>query len=174
MIIIVMGVCGTGKSSVAARLAERLDADFIEGDSLHSPENVAAMAAGRPLTDAMREPWLDAIAAEIRRLSAAGRRAVITCSALKKTYRDKLRSGAAELMFVYLSGDRATILRRMTARSGHFMPVSLLDSQLAILEAPSADERAVEVSIDQPLEAVVEQALGFVSPPPGAAGQPLS
>ncbi len=159
MIIIVMGVCGTGKSTVATRLAQRLGATFIEGDSLHSPENVSAMAAGQPLTDAMREPWLETIAGEIHRLSAAGLKGVITCSALKKAYRDKLRGGAQDVVFVYLSGDRATILQRMTSRSDHFMPASLLDSQLAILEVPTEAERVIEVSIAQPLEAMVEEAL---------------
>jgi gluconokinase len=156
MNIVVMGVCGTGKSSVGALLAERLGATFLEGDSFHSSENVAAMASGKPLTDAMREPWLRAISDEMHRLSAAGQDTVVTCSALKKAYRDTLRTGAHDVVFVYLSGERATILDRMTSRPGHFMPASLLDSQLATLEVPSKDERAIEVSIDQPLEAMVE------------------
>ena len=163
MIVIVMGVSGTGKSSVAVQLAKRLDATFIEGDSLHSPENVAAMASGKPLTDAMRAPWLAAIAAEMRRLSATGQDAVITCSALKKAYRDTLRGGAPDALFVHLRGDRATLLQRMTARAGHFMPASLLDSQLTTLEPPSADENVVDVDIGQPLEAVVEQAMAHIA-----------
>ena len=163
MNIVVKGVCGTGKSSVGVLLAKRLGATFIEGDSLNSPENVAAMASGKPLTDAMREPWLRAITDELRRLSAAGQDTVTTCSALKKAYRDTLRSGSEDVAFVYLSGDRGAILERMTSRPGHFMPSSLLDSKLATLEVPSEDERAIEVSIDQPLEAMVEDAIKGVA-----------
>ena len=163
MNVVVMGVCGTGKSSVGALLAKRLGATFLEGDNLHSPENVEAMASGKPLTDAMREPWLQAITDEIHRHSAAGQATVVTCSALKKAYRDKLRAGSDDVVFVYLSGERSAILSRMSARPGHFMPVSLLDSQLAILEVPAKGERAIEVDIDQPLEAVVEEAVRGVT-----------
>jgi carbohydrate kinase (thermoresistant glucokinase family) len=147
-----MGVSGSGKSTVGARLAQRLGWDFAEGDDFHPAANVAKMAAGQPLSDADREPWLAAIAAWIDAELQAGHRGVITCSALKRDYRDKLRR--ADVRFVYLRVARAELERRLTGRPGHFMPATLLDSQLAALEPPSADEAALTVDADDPEQSV--------------------
>lgn len=140
---IVMGVSGSGKSVIGAILARELGLEFVEGDTLHPPENVERMAAGIPLTDDDRRGWLLAIAARLREAKQAGVGLVVSCSALKRSYRDLLRSVAeAELQFVYLAGSRGLIAARLAQRRGHFMPPSLLDSQFAILEEPSPDERA--------------------------------
>jgi gluconokinase len=140
---IVMGVSGSGKSVIGAILARELGIEFVEGDTLHPPENVERMAAGTPLTDDDRRGWLLAIAARLREAKQAGVGLVVSCSALKRSYRDLLRSVAeAELQFVYLAGSRGLIAARLAQRRGHFMPPSLLDSQFAILEEPSPDERA--------------------------------
>ena len=151
-VLVVMGVSGSGKSTVGARLAQRLGWDFAEGDDFHPAANVAKMAAGQPLTDADREPWLAAIAAWIDAELQAGRRRVITCSALKRHYRDELRH--ADVRFVYLRVARAELERRLTDRPSHFMPASLLDSQLAALEPPAADEAAMTVEASDPDRAV--------------------
>lgn len=150
--IVVMGVAGCGKSTVAQALADRLGLPMIEGDALHPPANVAAMSAGRPLTDADRWPWLDAVGAA---LAAAPGGAVATCSALKRRYRDRLRAEAGDVLFVHLTGDRDLIAIRMSAREGHFMPLSLLDSQFAALEPPGPDENAVAADIAAPPDMVL-------------------
>jgi gluconokinase len=138
-----MGVCGSGKSLIGATLARELDIEFVEGDALHPPDNVKRMAAGIPLTDEDRHGWLIAIAARLREARHAGVGLVVSCSALKRRYRDLLRSaGDADVRFVHLAGSRALIAERMANRRGHYMPASLLDSQLSILEEPSPDERA--------------------------------
>lgn len=140
---VIMGVCGSGKSTIGAQLARALDIAFVEGDDLHPPENVKRMAAGIPLTDEDRHGWLIAIAARLRDAKRATLGLVISCSALKRSYRDLLRSvGAADVRFVYLQGIRALLAQRMARRRGHFMPTALLESQLAILEEPTPDERA--------------------------------
>jgi len=140
---VIMGVCGSGKSLIGAQLARELDIEFVEGDGLHPPENVKRMAAGTPLTDDDRHGWLLAIAARLRAAKRAGVGLVVSCSALKRRYRDLLRSvGDEGLRFVYLAGSRALLAERMAQRRGHFMPPTLLESQLAILEEPSPDERA--------------------------------
>ena len=153
---VIMGVCGSGKSLIGATLARELAVEFIEGDDLHPPENVKRMAAGIPLTDDDRHGWLIAIAARLREAKRAGVGLVVSCSALKRSYRDLLRSaGDAEVRFVYLAGGRALIAERMAARRGHFMPPSLLDSQLSILEEPSPDERAWVCDISEAPHAIV-------------------
>jgi gluconokinase len=153
---VMMGVCGSGKSLIGAQLARELDLEFVEGDSLHPPDNVQRMAAGIPLTDADRHGWLIAIAARLREAKRAGIGLVVACSALKRSYRDLLRSvGVADVRFVYLAGGRALLAERLAKRRGHFMPPSLLDSQLSILEEPSPDERAWVCDISQPLHAIV-------------------
>ncbi|WP_405494223.1 gluconokinase [Nocardia sp. NBC_00511] len=166
-IVIVMGVSGSGKSTVAAMLATRLGWDLIEGDDLHPPANVAKMASGHALTDADREPWLREIAERISTEVSAGRSALITCSALKRSYRDLLRQGVirhpeAVLIFLYLHGSRAELERRLTARIGHFMPAGLLDSQLATLEEPAGEADAVTVKIGPPPDAVAATALAAI------------
>lgn len=153
--IVVMGVSGCGKTTVGLALAERLGASFVEGDQLHPQANVAKMAAGIPLTDADRWPWLDAVGAAL----AGDAPVVASCSALKRSYRDRLRTQAGTpLNFLHLAGDRAALAQRMAERPGHYMPVSLLDSQLATLEPPSADE-ALTLAIDMPVSVMVDTAL---------------
>jgi len=155
-VLIVMGVSGSGKSTIGKALAERLGWTYQDGDDFHPPGNVAKMSAGQPLTDDDRWPWLRAIAAEIDRIADDGRRAVFGCSALKRAYRDILVHGRADVRVVYLDGSRALIAERMAARKNHFMPPGLLDSQFATLEAPGPDERPFTVSIDAPVEAIVD------------------
>ena len=150
--VVLMGVSGCGKSSVGAALSARLSVPYVDGDDLHPAENVAKMARGEPLTDADRWPWLDRVAGVL-----ADRAPVIVgCSALKRGYRDRIRAGAGgPVRFVLLAGSRDLIAGRMAQRTGHYMPLSLLDSQFAALEAPSADEAAVTVDIAAPLPALV-------------------
>ena len=142
--VVVMGVSGAGKSTIARGLAEQLGWDFAEGDDLHPAANVAKMAAGHPLTDAEREPWLAAVASWIDGEIEAGRRGVITCSALKRSYRDVLRR--PQVLFVYLSVPRAELERRLRSRTGHYLPASLLGSQLEALEPPGEDEAALTIA----------------------------
>lgn len=136
-----MGVSGTGKSTVGVALARLLGLPFVEGDDLHPGANVAKMTAGIPLTDADRAPWLNRVAAEL------DRPVVVTCSALKRAYRDRLRAAAPDVVFVFLHGDRRLLAERMAGRAGHFMPTALLDSQLATLEPPTVDEHAIPVDV---------------------------
>ncbi len=150
--LVLMGVAGCGKSSVGVALSARLGMPYRDADDLHPPVNVAKMAAGTPLTDADRWPWLDRAAA----LLAAEAPVILGCSALRRTYRDRLRRGAGgPLQFVHLAGSPALIAARMAARRGHFMPPALLDSQFATLEPPDPDENALTVSVAPPTDAVV-------------------
>jgi carbohydrate kinase (thermoresistant glucokinase family) len=144
-VAVVMGVSGAGKSTLGAALAQRLGWAFQEGDDFHPPANVAKMAAGVPLTDADRAPWLAAIKAWIDGRLASGQGGVITCSALKRVYRDRVVAGHAGVRLVYLTGSHDLIAGRVAARRGHFMPPALLGSQFAALEAPDADEGAIIV-----------------------------
>lgn len=148
-----MGVAGCGKSSVGEALSLRLGVPYRDGDDLHPPENVAKMRAGIPLTDEDRWPWLDRVAQVLAREAPV----IVGCSALKRRYRDRIRQ-AGPVTFVYLQGSRNLIAGRMAERKGHYMPLSLLDSQFAALEPPGPDE-AITVSIDQPLEAIVRDVL---------------
>jgi gluconokinase len=143
VIVVVMGVSGSGKSTVAALLAAALGCQFQEGDDLHPPENVAKMRAGTPLTDADRMPWLHKIAEEIDGWRARGECGVLTCSALKRSYRDIIIGDRRDVVLVYLKGSRERIHQRMIARHGHFMPLALLDSQFATLEEPTPDEHPI-------------------------------
>jgi len=138
----VMGVSGSGKSLIGAAFARALGIDFVEGDDYHSAENVQRMSREVPLTDDDRVRWLRSLAVRIRETKDAGTGLVMTCSALKRSYRDVLRAQASELRFVFLRGPRALLAERLASRRGHFMPPSLLDSQLATLEEPSPDEHA--------------------------------
>lgn len=159
--LVVMGVSGCGKSSVGEALAAHLGAPFVEGDALHPPANVAKMAAGMPLTDADRWPWLAAIAARVAADPAPV--AVLSCSALKRAYRDLLRAEAGRPVgFLYLHGTKAVLAARMTARQGHFMPPALLASQLAALEDPRGEPGVLMVEIGAPLDAVIAAAIEAV------------
>lgn len=150
--LVFMGVCGCGKSTVAELYARRTGATLIEADAFHPPANIAKMSAGTPLTDADRAGWLAAMADRLAEGKARGEAMVLTCSALKKAYRDRLRQGDPDLFFVFLDGSRELLQARMDARKGHFMPPGLLGSQLATLERP---DPAVEDCL----------VLGIVSPP---------
>ncbi len=155
MVVVVMGVSGSGKTTVAKLLAERLDWQFQEGDTLHPPANVEKMSAGIPLTDADRLPWLRKIAETIDGWRAHGESGVITCSALKRSYRDIIVGDRPDVRLVYLKGSHDLIRQRMAARHGHFMPSTLLDSQFATLEEPSPDENAIVVDIGGEPEEIV-------------------
>ena len=154
--LIVMGVSGAGKSTIAEALARRLHWRYEDGDTFHPASNVAKMKAGHPLSDDDRWPWLRAIADEIDRLSAERERAVIACSALKRTYRDILVHGRDDVRIVFLDGTQDLVATRLAARKGHFMPPGLLASQFITLERPGADERPITVSIDAPVEKIVD------------------
>jgi gluconokinase len=154
--LIVMGVSGSGKSTIAAALAERLEWTFEDGDRFHPPSNVAKMSAGHPLTDEDRWPWLQAIADEIDRVCEAGGHVVMACSALKRAYREILVHGRGDIRIVFLDGSQALIADRLARRKGHFMPPGLLDSQFKTLEPPQAAEHPFIVSIDAPVAAVVD------------------
>jgi len=148
--VVVMGVSGTGKSTIGRALAEALGIPFVEGDDLHPEVNRAKMAAGIPLTDDDRAPWLDAVAAELRRP------VVVACSALKRRYRDRLREAAPDLELVYLHGAAELLAARMEGREGHFMPTSLLWSQLDTLEEPGGDEEPIGVDVALRPDEIVE------------------
>ena len=154
--LIVMGVSGSGKSTIGERLAERLAWSYEDGDKFHPASNVAKMSAGQPLTDDDRWPWLMAIADEIDRGCLAGQHAVIACSALKRAYRDVLVHGRNDVRIVFLDGTQALIASRLEQRKGHFMPPGLLESQFETLEPPGASENPVTVSIDASVDAVVD------------------
>ena len=155
-LILVMGVAGCGKTTIAKLLAERLDCEYVDGDWLHPQSNVEKMRGGTPLTDDDRWPWLAAIAARVDELNAQGRGAVVACSALKRAYRNVLMGARADARIAYLKGNRETVSARLGSRDGHFMPPQLLASQFATLEEPSPDERAIVVSIEDPPAAIVE------------------
>lgn len=159
--VIVMGVSGSGKTTVATAVARELGFVMIEGDDHHPPSNVAKMAAGIPLTDADRRPWLEELASILKGHHDRGEGTVLACSALRRAYRDILRSGVPpdEAFLVELDVDADALRGRMTERTGHYMPVSLLESQLATLEPRAPDERGVSIDANQPLEVVVGDAL---------------
>ena len=156
-VLVVMGVSGSGKSTVAALVAERLGWMFVDGDSFHSPEHVAKMHAGQALDDSDRAPWLARIAVWIQHRLEAGESGVVVCSALRRAYRDILTHGSRRVRLVYLAGDKALIAARLAARHGHFMPPLLLDSQFATLEAPGPDEHPIVVGIVDPPEVIAER-----------------
>ena len=152
-----MGVSGCGKTTVAAILASRLGWPFEEGDALHPQANIEKMAAGHSLTDVDRWPWLAKVADWIDKRLDAGENGLITCSALKRSYRDLINRRGSGLMFVFLAGPKETIAARLAARHGHFMRASLLDSQFADLDEPAADEPAIRVEIGPPAAEIAEQ-----------------
>jgi len=158
-IILVMGVSGSGKTTVGAMLAGQLGWKYAEADGFHPPANIEKMAAGQPLTDEDRKPWLAAIAAWIDHQTATGQPGVVTCSALKRAYRDFLRAGRPQVRLVYLKGSRDLIASRMAARHGHFFAAAMLDSQFADLQEPGPDEHALTVSIGGTPQQIVEDVL---------------
>jgi gluconokinase len=153
--VVVMGVSGCGKTTVGRLLARHLEVPFIEGDELHPPRNVELMASGIALTDEDRAGWLDTVAAELARRPEG---AVASCSALRRRYRDRLRRVVPALRFVHLRGDRVVLEERLAQRLGHYMPPTLLESQLQTLEPPSADEQPLELDIAEPPEALARRA----------------
>jgi gluconokinase len=155
-IAVLMGVSGSGKTTVARGVAQREGWRLVEGDAFHPPANVAKMHAGTPLTDEDRWPWLRAIAREIDAMRGRGESAVVACSALKRAYRDILIGARTDVVLVYLQGSRALIAERIAARRDHFMPPALLDSQFATLEEPGPDERPTVVSIAPLPDAIVD------------------
>ena len=152
--LVVMGVAGSGKSTVGAALAQRLGVPFADADDLHPPANIAKMSAGEPLDDEDRRPWLETIG---EWLAAHPEGGVVSCSALKRTYRDQLRSHVADLELLHLEGSYEVIARRQASRPGHFMPASLLASQFATLEPLGADEHGVVIDVDQGVDELVQQ-----------------
>jgi gluconokinase len=163
-VAVVMGVAGSGKTTVGRALARRLGWSFKEGDALHPPENVAKMRAGHPLDDRDRAPWLAAVAARIDAWRERGEAGVITCSALKRQYREIVIGNRQDVRLVYLCGSRSLLAERLADRRGHFMPPSLLDSQLATLEPPAPEENAIKVSVDAPVADIVARIVAALAP----------
>ncbi len=158
-ILLVMGVAAAGKTALAQALVDRLGWPYQEGDVLHPPENVAKMHGGTPLTDDDRWPWLDRIAGWIDERIAAGENGVVTCSALKRVYRARLTSGRPAVKILFLHGSRGLLAARIAARTDHFMPPSLLDSQLATLEPPAPEEAALWLEVTPPAAVLAERAI---------------
>jgi gluconokinase len=156
-LLVLMGVTGAGKSTVGTLIAERLRLPFRDADDFHPPANIAKMSVGQPLTDEDRWPWLDAIGAFLA--AHRGKGSVVTCSALKRAYRDRLRAAAPELRFVFLHGDAALVAARQAARQGHFMPPSLIASQFATLEIPTPDEHVIAIEVTAPPAALADAAI---------------
>lgn len=154
--IVLMGVSGCGKSTIGVRLARKLERDFLEGDTFHPVSNVEKMSRGVPLDDDDRRPWLTAIAGAIDDARESGRKVVVTCSALKRSYRAILVAGHDDVAFVYLKGDQHLIAQRLAARAGHFMPPKLLESQFAALEEPGADEGSIVMTVDHTPDQIVD------------------
>ncbi|WP_369213649.1 gluconokinase [Streptomyces flavofungini] len=156
-VVVIMGVAGTGKTTIGPLLADRLGVLYAEGDDFHPPANIEKMSSGTPLTDDDRWPWLDAIGAWAD--GRAGKGGVVSSSALKRSYRDRLRAAAPGAVFVHLTGDRALIEDRMSHRQGHFMPTALLDSQFATLQPLGADEAGVSVDVSGSPEEITDRAV---------------
>nr|WP_221308655.1 gluconokinase [Nocardiopsis mwathae] len=163
-----MGVSGSGKSTVARQAAERLGLPFSEADGFHPAENIAKMSAGVPLTDEDRRPWLAALADWIAEHERRAEPTVMACSALRRRYRDVLRTGAPDVRFIHLHGSREVLARRLADRSGHFMPPALLDSQLATLEPLEGGEDGVTLDISSAAEVLVERVVGIIGARPGS------
>lgn len=176
-LVAVIGVAGSGKTTIGMLLARRLDVPFAEADSFHSAHNIAKMTAGQPLDDQDREPWLAAIADWISAQDGRGQGGVVTCSALRRRYRDVLRAASSRLWFVHLRAGQELIARRVTARSAHFMPASLVASQFAALEPLGPDEPGVVIDASAPPEQIVTSVLASLAqdaPPPWPADRPAT
>ncbi|MDW4908146.1 gluconokinase [Streptomyces sp. ADMS] len=169
-VVVVMGVSGTGKTTIGPLLATRLGVPYAEADDFHSPANIHKMTAGTPLTDEDRRPWLDAIGEWAH--GRAGLGGVVSCSALKRSYRDRLRATAPGVVFLHLTGDRALIEDRMGHRRGHFMPTALLDSQFATLQPLEADEAGVAVNVSGTPDEVTAHAVAALGDIDGPATPP--
>ncbi len=166
--LVVMGVSGSGKSTVGAALAQRLGVPFVDADDLHPAGNIAKMSRGEPLDDTDRWPWLETIGRWLVEHPEGG---VVSCSALKRVYRDRLRGHAAGLVFLHLDGSRAVIERRQASRPGHFMPASLLSSQFATLEPLAPDEHGVVIDVDQSVDQIVQSYVDQLPADPGTTLQ---
>lgn len=164
-VAVVMGVSGSGKTTLARALADAWGATFLDADDFHSDEAKASMARGEPLTDESREPWVARIAADLQRRVAGGARVTLAFSGLRRRHRDVLRAAGLPLRFLFLRGEAALIGQRMRERDGHYMPVSLLDSQFAALEEPTAEEDAVVLPVDLPPDAQLRRALQALAAP---------
>ncbi len=158
-VIVVMGVSAAGKTSVGRAIAERLGLEFRDADDLHPAENVTKMAAGTPLTDADRWPWLDRVGERLAEGAASGDGVVMACSALRRTYREALRHAAPSTVFVHLTASREVLEARISGRNNHFMPSTLLDSQLATLEPLGADESGIVVDVAPPIERIADEVM---------------
>jgi gluconokinase len=156
MVLVFMGVSGCGKTTVAAILAGSLGWPFEEGDAMHPQSNIEKMAAGHPLTNEDRAPWLEKVATWVEERLDAGENGLITCSALKRSYRDVINRRGSGVVFVFLAGSKETIAARLAVRHGHFMPSSLLDSQFADLEEPTSDEPALRVDVGPPADVIAQ------------------
>lgn len=173
MVVVVMGVAGSGKSTVGPLIARALGGDYAEGDRFHPPANIAKMTSGQPLDDADRLPWLEAMARAIRDWRAGERPTVLACSALKRRYRDILAGGSDEVRFVFIKGSPELIAGRIGSRKGHFMPTSLLDSQFRTLEEPGPDEAIVVDARESP-ETIAAAALARLRACPAPQARPPS
>lgn len=162
VLIISMGVSGCGKSTLAQHLAQSFDFTFLEADDFHSLENKAHMAAGKPLTDLMREPWITDMCAIIKSKLSAGEACVLAYSGLRRAHRQRFRELGFPVLYIHLTGDKEVIRNRMELRTGHFAPAGLLDSQYEALEATDNEADVVEININQPIPAIVEQATALV------------
>ncbi|MCD0443403.1 gluconokinase [Glycomyces sp. A-F 0318] len=163
--LVVMGVSGSGKSTIAALLADHLDWPMAEADEFHPESNIAKMESGVPLTDADRGPWLRRLRDWIGERAASGQSTVVTCSALKRAYRDLLREAETRVLFVHLAGSRELIAGRLSGRSGHFMPPSLLDSQFADLEPLGEDEDGIAVEVTATPEEITNAVIAALDAP---------
>lgn len=159
---VVMGVAGVGKTTVGEGVAQRLGWRFLEGDSLHGEANIAKMSAGIALTDEDRWPWLDRIADVVEEWRRDGTPGIVTCSALKQSYRDRIRAGHDDVLFAHLDGPKELIAERMGLRTGHFMPTHLLDSQFATLEPPAGEPGVVTVDVALPVETLVDAIADYI------------
>ena len=169
---VIMGVAGAGKTLIGSALARALGMEFVEGDDYHPPENVERMRSGTPLTDADRQGWLAALAARLMDARRAGKGLVVAASALKRAYRDILRAGDPDVRFVLLAAPRELIAERLEQRTGHYMPPILLDSQLAILEIPGADEKCWLYDAEQAPDAIVNDLVARITSESSTAGNP--